>query len=58
MKTKYQVHTSKGVWLTCKVAQPTSGWLHYELDDGTIGLARPRKWREKPTATERPKAGA
>jgi len=53
MKTKYQVHTTKGVWLTCKVAQPTSGWLHYELDDGTIGLARPGKWREKP---QRPKA--
>jgi hypothetical protein len=24
-----------------------NGWLHYELRDGTIGLARPGTWKER-----------
>jgi hypothetical protein len=28
-----------------KAAEQSSGWLHYELKDGTIGLAQPKNWR-------------
>lgn len=24
------------------------GWLHYELHDGTYGVAQPKHWREVP----------
>lgn len=56
-KKKYQVWTFKDDepgsrekgWVTCKKADPQpSGWLHYELSDGTNGLAMPERWREKP----------
>lgn len=46
-KTKYEVEYF-GHWYTCKVATvQESGWLHYELYDGTIGLKRPGTWRVK-----------
>ena len=45
---KYEVYISNGEWEQCKKAVPEpSGWLHYELKDGTIGLARPENWRRK-----------
>lgn len=35
-----------GKWIKVKKAQEqSSGWLHYELKDGTIGLAPKKKWR-------------
>ncbi len=45
----YQIREGK-MWRTCTTAepQPPSGWLHYELWDGTIGLAPPNKWRVRP----------
>ena len=45
-KTKYEVLVVNE-WIRCKKAavQP-SGWLHYELKDGTIGLTPAKKWRE------------
>lgn len=40
---------ARGGWRTCLRAAPVkNGWLHYELRDGTNGLARPGKWRIKP----------
>jgi len=45
---KYQVRHGDG-WQTClRGAVQPSGWLHYELRDGTNGLCRPGQWREKP----------
>jgi len=33
-------------WETVKKASiALKGWLHYELRDGTIGLAQPKNWR-------------
>jgi hypothetical protein len=49
-QTKYQLKDGDN-WETCKKATTSGmkeGWLHYELEDGTIGLARPGTWREKP----------
>lgn len=51
---KYQVLESdfhpEGPWTTCTKADPQlSGWLHYELRDGTNGLKRPGTWRVKPS---------
>jgi len=35
-------------WVTVKKFEvQESGWLHYELFDGTIGLAAPKNWRAK-----------
>lgn len=44
-KPKCEVLIAKE-WHRCKraVKQP-SGWLHYELADGTNGLAQPKNWR-------------
>lgn len=34
-----------GEWLKCTKAKALeSGWLEYELADGTAGLTQPRKW--------------
>jgi hypothetical protein len=48
---KYQVSSTfngETVWEPCKKAVvQSSGWLHYELEDGTNGLARPGRWQEK-----------
>jgi hypothetical protein len=45
---KQQYEVANGLdWLLCKIAEEQpSGWLHYELRDGTIGLARPGRWRK------------
>ena len=49
---RYQVLSggdSNGQWINCKKAVPQpSRWLHFELRDGTNGLARPGRWRERP----------
>lgn len=44
-KPKYQVLIA-GEWCKCRkaVVMP-SGWLHYELSDGTVGLAPPKNWK-------------
>lgn len=48
MIQKYQIKDGDG-WETCRKAAPQKpGWLHYELRDGTIGLAYGDKWRIKP----------
>jgi hypothetical protein len=53
-KPVYFVRDGDG-WIKCRVAveahkatrpQP-SGWLHYELEDGTVGLAQPKNWRQE-----------
>lgn len=44
-KPKFEVYLG-GEW--CRTTQATiqsSGWLHYELRDRTIGLMPPKKWR-------------
>ncbi len=48
MPKKYEI-LNKRTWVTCKKANPTgkNGFLHYELYDGTNGLARSGTWREK-----------
>ena len=46
-RTKYEVEIGKE-WCKCTRATETgTGWLHYELSDGTIGLKRPGTWRVK-----------
>ena len=51
-KRRYQVRCwaiHVWAWVPCTKAEPQpSGWLHYELADGTVGLARPGTWRELP----------
>lgn len=45
-QTIYEVYVGRE-WYRCRKADPQpSGWLHYELRDGTIGLVPPKKWRE------------
>lgn len=52
-KIKYEIEVA-GEWYRCKKAAEqfnprsgeSNGWLHYELSDGTNGLARPGKWRK------------
>lgn len=53
-REKYEVfYRGIGEWLKCKAAVPQpSGWLHYELWDGTNGLARPGAWRVVPGLQE------
>ena len=49
-----------GEWITCKVSKTSGleeGWLHYELRDGTNGLARPGTWRVAPD-TQKKKDGS
>ena len=43
-KKKVEILGSNGIWLICRkyLLQP-SGWLRYELADGTIGVTT--KWR-------------
>ncbi|PYT76507.1 MAG: hypothetical protein DMG40_25990 [Acidobacteria bacterium] len=42
---KYQVKID-GEWVFCRYAERNpSGWLHYELEDGTQGLKRLGTWR-------------
>ena len=49
-KTKYEIFTRHSGWIMTKVAsEQKNGWLHYELRDGTNGLARPGTWRTKGT---------
>ena len=44
---RYEVK-SGDQWVACKKAATVkNGWLHYELRDGTNGLARPERWRVK-----------
>ena len=44
-KPKYEVREGSE-WYRCKKGEPqSSGWLHFELSDGTIGLAQPKNWR-------------
>lgn len=44
--TTYEVRVGT-TWVKCKKArlQPRSGWLHYELHDGTVGLSKPGSFR-------------
>jgi hypothetical protein len=50
-RTKYEI-LENGIWKPCKIAKPQpSGWLHYELVDGTNGLKRPGTWRQKGGST-------
>ena len=48
-KLTYEVlTTSEMQWVKCvKAAPQPSGWLNFELRDGTVGLARPDHWRIK-----------
>lgn len=49
MTTKYQVTNHAGGWVTClRAAEQKSGWLHYQLRDGTNGLTPRKNWRVKP----------
>jgi len=33
-------------WKRVRSSKPLKdGWLHYELHDGTVGLAQPKHWR-------------
>lgn len=46
-KTKYEVKCG-GEWVTAERAKEVrQGFLHYELKDGTNGLAQPGSWRVK-----------
>jgi hypothetical protein len=52
MKIKFEVRGSDGweevkkaVFVTVPMTEEASGWLRYELSDGTIGLARSKDWR-------------
>jgi hypothetical protein len=50
MKNKYCIELA-GEWYDVKKgAKQRSGWLDYELHDGTRGLARPGKWFTKEQA--------
>jgi len=47
-KIRYQIQDGES-FINCKRAEPQpSGWLHYELTDGTNGLKRPGTWRVRP----------
>ncbi len=47
MKRYELVYDNGAATERCKKAVEVKlGFLHYELADGTIGLARPGKWRE------------
>lgn len=44
-KVRYEVKSGER-WIRCKRASPQkANWLHFELRDGTVGLARPGNWR-------------
>jgi len=48
VKTNYYLADKAG-WERCKKATEGGmkpGWLHYELADGTIGLAKPGSWKK------------
>jgi hypothetical protein len=39
--------TKPDEYITCsKAEEQPHGWLHYELRDGTNGLAQPKNWRK------------
>lgn len=48
---RYEVRFGSDIapqWILAKkAAHMKRGWLHYELRDGTIGLAKPGTWRVK-----------
>jgi hypothetical protein len=51
-KERYEIYvgTEKGVKLwerPVKAVELPSGWLHYELKDGTNGMAQPKNWRHE-----------
>ena len=47
VKVKYEIKLA-GEWIKVKKARKlATGWLHYELSDGTVGLMRPGLWRLK-----------
>ena len=47
MKTVFMVLLGYSWIIARKAKELPSGWLHYELKDGTIGLMRPGKWKYK-----------
>jgi len=48
-KRRYEVRLLNSGWTVCKKAQRRPfGCLRFELEDGTVGLARPGAWRELP----------
>lgn len=51
-KVNVEVHIVGDEWEAPKQAAVVEkwgeDWLHYELKDGTNGLARPQNWRYKP----------
>lgn len=48
MKPRIQVRCGTSWIAVMRSEKQPSGWLHYELQDGTIGLAQPKNWREEP----------
>jgi len=55
---KYQIRIADDEWETAKKAEEQpSGWLHYELRDGTNGLAQPKNWRKAATLKRAKDAG-
>lgn len=48
LKTKYEIERpTGGTWVSCATAQACGLWLHYQLADGTTGIAWPGAWRSK-----------
>lgn len=38
------------IWVKTKKAKPIGkdkAWLEYELQDGTVGLAQPKNWKQQ-----------
>lgn len=55
MTTRYEVR-SGSEWVRCTRATTENmkaGWLHYELPDGTVGIARESNWREAKEAKKK-----
>ena len=46
IKVGYEVKKD-GSWKTCKKGTLNSGWLYYEMSDGSTGYAAPETWRQK-----------
>lgn len=47
-RLRYQIMLC-GEWIACSHAvELPKGWLDYRLRDGTVGLARPGRWRQRP----------
>jgi hypothetical protein len=48
VKTIYQIRVNEDQWQNVlKGVVQANGWLHYELRDGTVGLASPKNWRSR-----------